>query len=104
MQVLIDGTGDCHCLAIENKQFGQELCVFSYNPLSVETILICMFSSQSFFHQDFKCWIPSVFLSTLAISIIARTTYLNSSHIISIFRFHKGFHAAASPRKTLPLL
>lgn len=33
MKVLIDGTGDYHCLAIENKQFGQELCVFSYNSL-----------------------------------------------------------------------
>lgn len=33
MKVLIDGTGNYHCLAIENKQFGQELCLFSYNPL-----------------------------------------------------------------------
>lgn len=66
MKVLIDGTGDYHCLAIENKQFGQELCVFSYSSLFfVETLLICMFSSQSFSPQ---CGVPSVFLSTLAIS------------------------------------
>lgn len=33
MKVFIDSTRDYHCLAMENKQFGQDLYSFSYQSL-----------------------------------------------------------------------